>query len=88
VVLDVVPKTFNRANTCLNGASWKIFQRRYPTKTIEVFWEFCCQYHSLHSYPLHFFMTMNDTSKIVALEPEAREASGMKEESYEEDMDH
>jgi hypothetical protein len=34
-------------------------------------------------------MTMNDTSKIVPLEPEACKISGMKEESYEEkDTDH
>jgi hypothetical protein len=33
VVLDVPPRTFNRANTCVSGASWKVFQRRYPGKT-------------------------------------------------------
>jgi hypothetical protein len=84
MVLDVMPKTFNRANTCVSGASWKIFQCRYPTKTFEEFWEFCCQYYSLHSYPLHFLMTMNDTSKVACLELGACDTTEVKEEPYEE----
>jgi hypothetical protein len=40
VVLDVLPKTFNRANTCVSGASWNAFWRRQPKKTFEEFWEF------------------------------------------------
>jgi hypothetical protein len=54
VVLDVMPKTFNRANTCDSGAYWNAIQRRYPEKTFEEFWEFCCHYQSLHSYPFTF----------------------------------
>jgi hypothetical protein len=43
----------------------------------------------LHSYPLHFYMTMNDTSKIVSAEPKTYEAPVVKEESYdEENPDH
>jgi hypothetical protein len=72
-VLDAMPKTFNRANTYISGASWKVFQRLHPDRTFEEFWEFCCQYHSLHSYPLCFFMTMNDNSKVAPVEMEARE---------------
>jgi hypothetical protein len=89
VVLDVTPKTFNRANTCVSGASWKAFQRRYPRKTFKEFREFCCQYQSLHSYPLHYFMTMNDTRKIALMNPKSCEAPLVKEELYaEEDANH
>jgi hypothetical protein len=83
--LDVMPKTFNRANTCVNGASWKVFQHRYPKKTFEEFWEFCCQYLSLHNYTLRYFMTMNDNSKITLVEPTTCEASVVKEELHEEE---
>jgi hypothetical protein len=89
VVLDVMPKTFSRANTYLSGASWQIFQRRYPDKTFEEFWEFCCQYHSLHSYPFRYFMTINDASNIALVELKTYEAPEVKEEPYdEEDTDH
>jgi hypothetical protein len=89
VVFDVTPKTFNRANTCVNGASSKAFQRWYPKKTFEEFWEFCCQYQSLHNYPLCYFMTMNDSSKISLVNPKACEAPLVKEELHaEEDADH
>jgi hypothetical protein len=54
VALDVLPKTFNRANTYVSGASWNAFRCRQPKKTFEEFWEFCCQYQSLHSYPFAF----------------------------------
>jgi hypothetical protein len=74
LVLDVMPWTFSRANTCVCGASWKVFQCQYPKKTFKEFWDFCCQYHSLHNYPLHYFMTMNDTSKIALVEPKTHEA--------------
>jgi hypothetical protein len=83
-----MPRTFHRANTCVSGASWKVFQHRYPEKTFEEFWEFCCRYHSLHNYPLCFFMTMNDTSKVALIELTTYEASVIKEEPREEDMDH
>jgi hypothetical protein len=75
-----MPKTFNRANTCVSGASWNAFQRQYPEKTFEEFWEFCCRYQSIHSYPLRFFMTVNDNSKIVVVDSKAREAPLVKEE--------
>jgi hypothetical protein len=89
VVLDVLPKTFNRANTCVSGASWNAFRRRYPKKTFEEFWEFCCHYQSLHSYPLRFFMTRNDNSKIALLNQKSHEASLVKEElPAEEDASH
>jgi hypothetical protein len=89
VVLSVMPKTFNCANTCVSGASWDTFQRRYPEKTFEGFWEFCYHYQSIHSYPLRFFMTMNDSSKIVVLDSKAREAPLVKEElPNEEDVNH
>jgi hypothetical protein len=52
MVLDVLPKTFNHANTCVSGASWNAFRRHYPEKAFEEFWEFCCRYQSLDSYPL------------------------------------
>jgi hypothetical protein len=88
-VLDVTPKTFNCANTCVSVASWKAFRHRYPEKTFEEFWDFCCQYQSLHSYPLHYFMTMNDNSKIVLVNPRACEAPLVKEELHaEEDVNH
>jgi hypothetical protein len=79
VVLDAMPMTSNRANTFVSGASWKIFQRRYPEKTFE---EFCCQYQSLHSYPLHYFMTMNDNSKFTLVELSTCEAPVVKEEPH------
>jgi hypothetical protein len=41
MVLDVTPKTFNRANTYIRGSSWKAFQRRHPSETFEEFWELC-----------------------------------------------
>jgi hypothetical protein len=85
VALDVLPKTFNRANTCVSEASWNAFRRRHPKKTFEEFWEFCCHYQSLHSYPLRFFMTRNDNSKIVLLNREAQEAPLVKEELPAED---
>jgi hypothetical protein len=89
VVLDVTPKTFNRANTCVCGVPWKAFQRRYPEKTFNEFWEFCCWYQSLHSHPLHYFMTMNDNSKIVLVNPRVCEAPLVKEELHtEEDVNH
>jgi hypothetical protein len=89
VVLDVMPKTFNRANTCVSGASWNAFQRLYPEKTFEEFWEFCCCYQSLYSYPLCFFMTMNDSSKISLVDLKACEASLVTEELHaEEDANH
>jgi hypothetical protein len=51
--------------------------------------EICYQYHSLHSYPLRFFMTMNDTSKVALVEPKVCEASVVRQEPYEEgEMDH
>jgi hypothetical protein len=84
--LDVMPKTFNRANTCVSGASWNAFQRRYPEKTFEEFWEFCCRYQSLHSYPLHFSMTMNDRSKIALVNPRVCEAPLVKEELHAEEV--
>jgi hypothetical protein len=88
-VLDVTPKTFNRANTCVSGASWKAFQRRYPKKTFKMFWEFCCQYQSLHNYSLCYFMTMNDNSKITLVNPKACEAPLVKKELHvEEDANH
>jgi hypothetical protein len=40
VVLDVLPKTFIRANTYVSRASWNAFQRRYPEKTFEEFGSF------------------------------------------------
>jgi hypothetical protein len=80
VVLDVLPKTFNRTNTCVSGASWNAFRRRYPKKTFEEFWEFCCRYQSLHSYPLRFFMTRDDNSKIALVYRKTREAPLVKEE--------
>jgi hypothetical protein len=80
VILDVTPKTFNHANTYVSGASWEAFQRRYPKKTFEEFWEFCCQYQPLHSYPLCYFMTMNDSSKIVVVNPQVSETPLVKEE--------
>jgi hypothetical protein len=85
VVLDVLPKTFNRANTCISRASWNAFLRRHPKKTFEEFWEFCCRYQSLHSYPLCFFMTRNDNSKIALLNRETHEAPLVKEELLAED---
>jgi hypothetical protein len=89
VVLDVLPKTFIRANTYVSRASWNAFQRRYPEKTFEEFWEFCCQYQSLHSYPLRFFMTMNDNCKIALVNPKACETPLVKEElSAEGDASH
>jgi hypothetical protein len=88
-VLDVTPKTFNRANTCVSEASWKAFQRRYPKKTFKMFWEFCCQYQSLHNYSLCYFMTMNDNSKITLVNPKACEAPLVKKELHvEEDANH
>jgi hypothetical protein len=88
-VLDVMPKTFNRANTCVSGASWTAFQHRYPKKTFKEFWEFCCQYQSLHSYPFCYFMTMNDSSKIALVNPTACEAPLVKEELHpEKDANH
>jgi hypothetical protein len=88
-VLDWTPKTFNRANTYVSGAFWKAFQRKYPKKTFKEFWEFCCQYRSLHSYPLHYFMIMNDSSKIALVNPKACEAPLVKEELHsEEDVNH
>jgi hypothetical protein len=89
VVLDVTPKTFNRANTCVSGASWKAFQLRYPKKTFKEFWEFCCQYQSLHSYPLCYFMTMNNSIKIYLVNSKACESPLVKEELHaEEDAIH
>jgi hypothetical protein len=88
VVLDVTPKTFNRANTCVSGTSWKAFQHQYPRKTFEEFWEFCCQYQSLHSYPLCYFMTMNDNSKVALVNPKTCEAPSVKEELHKEDTNH
>jgi hypothetical protein len=89
MVLDAMPKTFNRANTCVGGASWKAFQRRYPEKTFEEFWEFCCQYQSLHSYQLLFFITMHNSSKIALINPKTCEAPLVKEELHaEEDVNH
>jgi predicted AAA+ superfamily ATPase len=88
-VLDVTPKTFNHANTYVTRASWKAFQHRYPTKTFEEFWEFCCRYQSLHSYPLRYFMTMNDSSKIILVNLEVCETPLVKEElQIEEDLNH
>jgi hypothetical protein len=87
--LDATPKTFNRANTCVSGVSWKDFQCRYADKTFKEFWEFCCQYQSLHSYPLRYFMTMNDKSKINLMDPRTCETPSVKEElPEEEDTDH
>jgi hypothetical protein len=40
VVLNVMPKTFNRANTCVSGASWKAFQYQYPKRILENFRNF------------------------------------------------
>jgi hypothetical protein len=89
VVLDVTPKTFNRANTCVSGASWKAFQHRYPNKTFEEFWELCCQHQSLHSYPLRCFMTMNDNNRMTLVESRSYEAPVVKEELHGEgDADH
>jgi hypothetical protein len=82
-------KTFNRANTYVSMAPWKAFQRRYPEKTFEDFWEFYCQYQSLHSYPLRYFMTMNDNSKIALVDRRTYEAPAVKEALHEEeDIDH
>jgi hypothetical protein len=83
-LLDVTPKTFYRANTCVSGASWKVFQHRYPKKTFEEIWEFCCQYQSLHSYPLRYFMTMNDNRKITLVNPKTCEGPLVKEELHTE----
>jgi hypothetical protein len=89
VVLDVLPKTFNRANTCVSGASWNSFRHHYPEKTFEEFWEFCCQYQSLHSYPLCFFMMMNDSCKIALVNPKACKTPLVKQElSAEIDASH
>jgi hypothetical protein len=89
VVLDVIPKTFNRANTCISGASWKVFQCRFPAKIFDEFWEYCTSYYFLHSYPLRYFMTMNNDSKIALVEPRAIEAPLVKEEPYlEGEEDH
>jgi hypothetical protein len=85
VVLDVTPKTFNRANTCASGASWKVFQHRFPTKTFDKFWEICGSYYSLHRYPLRYFMTMNGNSKVTLVEPIVTKAPVIKEESCDED---
>jgi hypothetical protein len=58
-------------------------------KTFEEFWEFCCHYQSIHSYPLRFFMTVNDNSKIVVVDSKARDAPLVKEELLdEEDVNH
>jgi hypothetical protein len=60
-----------------------------PQKNFEEFWEFCCRYQSLHSYPLRFFMTMNDSNKIARVDPKVCEASLVKEElQAEEDVNH
>jgi hypothetical protein len=88
-VLDVTPKTFNRANTCVSGASWKALNADTPQKLSEEFWEFCCQYQSLHSYPIRYFMTMNDGSKIILVNPEVCETPLVKEElQTKEDLNH
>jgi hypothetical protein len=84
VVLNVTSKTFNRA-TCVSGASWKAFQHQYPKKNFEDFWEFCCQYQSLHSYPLCYFMTANDNNNVVLVNPKICEAPLVKEELHEEE---
>jgi hypothetical protein len=76
----VTPKTFNHANTYISGASWEAFQHRYPKKTFEEFWEFCYRYQSLHSYLLHYFMNMNDSSKIAVVNPQACKTPLVKEE--------
>jgi hypothetical protein len=85
VVLDMLPKTFNRVNTCVSRASWNAFRRRHPEKSFEEFWEFCCHYQSLHSYPLRFIMIRNDNSKVALLNREAHEAPLVKEELPAED---
>jgi hypothetical protein len=88
MVLDVLPKTFNRANTCVSGASWNAFRHRYPEKTFKEFWGFCCQYQSLHSYPLRFFMMMNDSCKIALVNPKACKTPLVKELSAVIDVSH
>jgi hypothetical protein len=67
------------------GRLGKAFQHRYPKKTFKEFWEFCCQYQSLHSYPLRYFMTMHVTSKIALVNPRACEAPLVKEELHTEE---
>jgi hypothetical protein len=83
VVLDVMPRTFSRADTYISGASWKVFQCQHPNITFKQFWEFCYQYRSLHIYPLHFFMTMNVNSKVALVEPKTYKAPEVKEELCE-----
>jgi hypothetical protein len=65
--------------------SWKAFQQQYPRKTFEEFWEFCCQYQLLHSYPLRYFVIMNDNSKVALVNLKTCEAPSVKEELHEEE---
>jgi hypothetical protein len=55
VVLDVTPKTFNRANTCISGASWKAFNADTPIRLLKSFGNFVV---NTNRYIVTLFITL------------------------------
>lgn len=51
-VCDVVPKTFYQEGLCIIGYSWTVYHAKYPDKSFEDFWCFCCSYYPSRSYAL------------------------------------
>jgi hypothetical protein len=82
-VSDVMPKTFNGTNTCVSGASWNSFQRRYPEKLSKNFGSFVVVINHCIA------ILCNDSSKIAVVDLKAHEAPLVKEElPAEEDANH
>jgi hypothetical protein len=71
------------------GRLGRLFNIDTPIKSFKEFWEFCCQFQSLHSYPLCYFRSMDDNSKITLVDPRTYKAPLVKEKlPEEEDTDH